>query len=192
MPVITPVASFGNKSMDMVKARVDVELYSQSVKAKMGRPSSYTPEMAALICERLSGGEALKAMCADADMPSMRTVLGWLFRDEDAEFVPMYARAREAQAEIMADEIISIADDAGHDWVIDKDGNKTLNTEAVQRSRLRVDARKWVAAKLLPRKYGDHSSKTLTIQPGEGFTKLLESLDDKPMVTIEATVIDGD
>ena len=55
----------------------------------------------------------------------------------------------------MADEIIAIADEKTTDWLMDKEGNERPNNEAIQRSRLRVDARKWVAAKLKPRKYGD-------------------------------------
>ena len=71
------------------------------------------------------------------------------------EFSEQYARAREAQAEIRADEIVDIADDDSNDFTADKDGKPVANSEHIQRSRLRVDARKWIAAKLLPKRYGD-------------------------------------
>lgn len=72
----------------------------------------------------------------------------------DAAFAERYTRAREVQAETLADEIISIADDDTGDWSDGEDGPR-LNAEHIQRSRLRVDARKWTAAKLAPKKYGD-------------------------------------
>ncbi|MRT15310.1 hypothetical protein GJV07_24135 [Enterobacteriaceae bacterium RIT711] len=66
-----------------------------------------------------------------------------------------YARAREVQAEILAEEIIEIADDSSGDVFVDDDGREQTNHERVARSRLRVDARKWYASKLAPKRYGD-------------------------------------
>lgn len=71
-----------------------------------------------------------------------------------------YARAKEIQAEGFAEELMDIADDGTNDWMekLDKDGKPIgwmLNGEHVQRSKLRVDTRKWVASKLLAKKYGD-------------------------------------
>jgi hypothetical protein len=89
-------------------------------------------------------------------MPGKATVFRWLGANE--EFRDQYARAREAQAEALADEIIDIADDGHNDWMERNQGDAAgwvQNGEAMQRSRLRVDARKWVASKLLPKKYGD-------------------------------------
>ncbi len=124
-------------------------------KRKRGRPSRHTPELAAKLCERLAEGESLRAVCADKAMPAISTVMGWLFDGNHEEFSEQYARAREAQAEIRADEIVDIADDASGDFTADKDGKLVANSEHIQRSRLRVDARKWIAAKLLPKRYGD-------------------------------------
>ncbi len=59
------------------------------------------------------------------------------------------------QADALFDEALEIADDASGDWTADKDGKKTLDHEHVQRSRLRVDTRKWAAGKLAPKRYGD-------------------------------------
>ena len=120
-----------------------------------GRPTRYTPEVAATICTQLAEGESLRSICDDAAVPARSTVLAWLFDGEHEEFIDQYARAREAQAEARADEIVDIADDVSSDFTKDKDGKTTVNHDHIQRSRLRVDARKWIAAKLLPKRYGD-------------------------------------
>ena len=67
-------------------------------------------------------------------------------------------RAREEQADKLFREIIEIADDASGDYVTTSDGKRIVDHENIQRSRLRVDARKWSAARLAPKKYGDHIS----------------------------------
>lgn len=118
----------------------------------MGRPSDYGPEIAALICSRLADGNSLRTICKADDMPDARTVYRWLESHE--EFRQQYARAREDQADALAEEILEIADDSAADYVETDDGPR-LNSEHVQRSRLRVDARKWLASKMAPKKYGD-------------------------------------
>lgn len=140
----------------------------------MGRPSSFTQGVADMLCERLAEGESLRAICADDGMPRRATVFRWLAVNE--MFRDQYAWAKEAQAETYADEIVAIADDRQGDY-IERDGNVVYNAEHVNRSRLRVDARKWVASKLKPKKYGDRldveskGSLTITIQSGDaGFT----------------------
>lgn len=104
----------------------------------MAKSSSKTDAICLAICERLANGESLRSICLDKGMPSPGTVCRWLAEDE--AFAEQYTRAREAQAETLADEIVAIADEEAEDS---------------QRQRLRVDARKWVAAKLKPKKYGD-------------------------------------
>ncbi len=123
----------------------------------LGRPSDYNEETALKICERLAEGESLRAICLDDDMPSKSSVFRWL--DANQSFRDQYARAREFQADTMADEIQDIADDGTNDWMEKRlnDGSviEVVNHEHIQRSRLRVDTRKWVASKLKPKKYGD-------------------------------------
>ena len=118
-----------------------------------GRPSDYAPELANQICDRLAGGASLRAICSANDMPGKTTVFRWL--NEHEEFRDQYARAREAQAEHWADEIIEIADDSGVDVIPEEDGRYRIDGEAIQRARLRVEARKWLMSKLAPKKYGD-------------------------------------
>ncbi len=104
----------------------------------MARPSTYDAKVAADICSRLAGGESLNAICGDEKMPALSTVYLWL--SKRPEFLEQYVRAREEQADTLADQILQIADEENED---------------PQRQRLRVDARKWVASKLKPKKYGD-------------------------------------
>ena len=115
-----------------------------------GRPSVFTQDLGDSICERLCDGESLRKICLSDDMPSRSTVFRWLAADES--FRDQYARAKEEQAELLADEIIDIADDGSNDFMGE---DEKYNGDAVARSKLRVDARKWVAAKLKPKKYGD-------------------------------------
>lgn len=118
-----------------------------------GRPTDYNQEIADLICEKLSDGISLREICQADDMPARATVFRWLGLHK--EFSDQYARAKEEQAEALADEIVAIADDKTGDTVVTDDGREIANSEFIARSRLRVDARKWVASKLKPKKYGD-------------------------------------
>jgi hypothetical protein len=103
----------------------------------MGRPSDFTLEVANDLCERLSKGESLRTICEEADKPSRSTVQRWLASNET--FRIQYAHAREQQAEWYAERIV---DDA-----------MTATDAAI--GRLRMDALKWAASKLAPKKYGD-------------------------------------
>lgn len=121
-----------------------------------GRPSNYSQELAEEICSRIMSGESVIGMCREDNMPGEKTVYSWLAKH--ADFQQMYSRAREIQADRMLEEIIEIADDGKNDWMERYDPDNPgwqFNGEHVQRSRLRSDNRKWVAAKLAPKKYGD-------------------------------------
>lgn len=107
----------------------------------MPRPSTFTNEIADLICERMSEGESLRKICAEPGIPSMSTVFRWLGDGKNSAFREQYARAREAQADKYADELVDIADEG--------------RNEDAGIIRLRMDARKWAASKLAPKKYGD-------------------------------------
>jgi hypothetical protein len=130
----------------------------------MGRPSDFTQELADLICERLADGESLRAICADDAMTAKSTVFRWLASDQ--VFQDQYARAREVQAETMADEILAIADDGLNDTYVDDNGGKRTDVDVIARSRLRVDARKWLASKMAPKKYGDKVTQEHTGKDG--------------------------
>ena len=114
-------------------------------RSRGGRPkgsNTYTPEIGEAICERMVDGESLRSICKDTKMPHKATVLRWLKDGTGAEdFCAQYARARELQADTLAADIIDIADNAIQ--------------ATVNQDRLRIDARKWYAAKMRPRVYGD-------------------------------------
>ena len=110
------------------------------------------------ICGRMSEGETLRQVCRDAAMPARSTVYRWLSRNP--AFADQYAAAREALVASWADEIIDIADDGTTDYVTKVGRNgaeyEAVDQEHIQRSRLRVDARRWLLSKLNPGQYGDH------------------------------------
>jgi hypothetical protein len=120
-----------------------------------GRPSVYSDELATEICARIAAGESLRRICSDDKMPVMSTVMLWLVDGKHEMFSEQYAEARRIQAETLADELFDIADDGSNDWMEreGKDGEAgyVLNGEHVQRSRLRLDTRKWYLSKVLPR-----------------------------------------
>ena len=119
----------------------------------MARPSEFTQETADIICERIADGESLRSICRDDAMPACSAVFRWLSLHKG--FEEQYVRAREAQADALFDEILTISDDGFNDTYTDQDGNVRTNQDVIARSRLRVDARKWMAGKLRPKKYGD-------------------------------------
>lgn len=92
-------------------------------------------------------------------MPDAATVMKWRNRHE--VFNKQYARAKEQQMELMAEQLLEIADDGLNDTV-DRDGRTVVDQEHINRSRLRVDTRKWLMSKLAPKKFGDKIQQELT------------------------------
>ena len=119
-----------------------------------GRPSTYTAELAAQVCTHIADGKSLRVIASMDGMPAQSTIMAWLDGSRP-EFSEQYARAREAQADKLAEEALTIADDGRSDTYVDADGNVKTDTEVIQRSKLRVDTRKWLASKMAPKKYGD-------------------------------------
>ena len=114
-----------------------------------------TTEVREVILFRLAAGESLRSICRSDGMPDHGTVLRHVFRD--AGFRHQYELAREIQAESHVDEMLEIADDGRNDWMERNDPDNPgwlANKENVQRSRLRIETRKWTAMKLRPKKYG--------------------------------------
>jgi transcriptional regulator with XRE-family HTH domain len=104
-----------------------------------------------LVLQRLAEGLSLRKAAAEAGIdPS--TVLKW--EDADPEFAQQYAHARATGYKLLADELIEIADDSSGD-VIETERGPVANAEFAARSRLRVDTRKWMLSKMLPKVYGD-------------------------------------
>lgn len=131
----------------------------------MPRASEFTQEIADTICERIADGESLRSICAKDEMPVTSTVCKWL--SQQPAFAEQYTRARELQADALFDEILEIADNGENDWMERKNSDGTMigwmeNGEALRRSSLRVDARKWMAGKLQPKKYSEKHQLALT------------------------------
>lgn len=125
--------------------------------AKTGRPTKYTQRLADEICAELALGKSLRTVCKPDAMPSVKTIFNWFRIYPD--FLQQYTRAKQESADAMADEILDIADDGSNDWmaITRKDESEAwqLNGEHVQRSRLRIDTRKFLMAKMKPKVYGE-------------------------------------
>ncbi len=121
-----------------------------------GRPTDYNQEIADKVCERIAEGASMRTVCSPDDMPGLSTVFRWL--RIFPEFREQYARATEERTEAMSEEILDIADDGSNDMMTIQKGNASYeieNKEVTNRSRLRVDTRKWLMSKMKPKKYGD-------------------------------------
>lgn len=124
----------------------------------MGRPPDYTPELGLAICSRISEGESVRHIVKDDTMPSSSSIYRWLLDERYKDFWEQYAKARAIQAEIFFEELLEIADDGSNDWMDTHHENNegySFNGEHYQRSRLRIDTRKWFLSKVLPKKFGD-------------------------------------
>lgn len=119
-----------------------------------GRPSSYTLELAAEVCNRIASGLSLRKVCSDESMPCTATVMKWA-RDIP-EFTEQYRAAREMLLEHWAEDILEISDDGSRDYVpAGDDEGVRVDHDHISRSKLRVDSRKWLLSKLAAKKYGD-------------------------------------
>ena len=124
----------------------------QKRKNKGGRPSKCTPKLAKEICGRIAEGESLIRICKDEKMPNKSTVLRWAIAHK--WFCDQYTQACELRHDVWAEEITDIADDATSDMTV-TDKGIGVDYENIQRSKLRVDSRKWLLSKLKSKKYGD-------------------------------------
>lgn len=128
--------------------------------SRKGRPSEYNLEAVDRICDGMLNGKGLLKICSEPDMPNRSTVYRWLDQNED--FRKRFARAREAQMDYYAEQILAIAFDESGDIIYDQEGEGTkaktkavANHAKVQRDRLKVDSLKWTASRLFPKRYGD-------------------------------------
>lgn len=144
-----------------------------------GRPSDFNQDIADEICEEITLGNSIRTVCKPEHMPAISTFYRWL-REHD-EFQKQYARACEERTEAMSEDILDIADDGTNDFMeVERQDGSTYtkaDNEAIQRSRLRIDTRKWLMSKMKPKKYGDKLDMTTN---GKDFpTPLLGGLSVK-------------
>lgn len=122
----------------------------------MSRPSSFTQAVADEICSQLAEGKSMRTVCLAEDMPDKATVFRWL--RTMPTFCDQYTRAKEESADALVEEMLDISDDASNDWMERNAGDNAgwlANGDHIQRSRLRVETRKWIAAKLKAKRYGE-------------------------------------
>lgn len=155
-------------------------------KKKMGRPAKYNKQLANEICEWMASGRSLTSYCNTPGNVSYPTIMSWLWKDTEyrEDFLKQYERSRQMQADFHADEILDIADDGKNDFMerYNRAGESyiVVDAENIQRSRLRVDARKWVASKLRPKKYGDATSIKMS-DADSGPVTFVVRYEDKPI-----------
>ena len=143
---------------------------------RSGRRSLYTPQLADEICERLAKGESLNAISNDPRMPPRTTVIEWVENNREG-FADRYTRARQRGYELMAEELVDISDDASNDWMV-RAGLTVPDYEVVQRSRLRVETRKWLLSKMLPKQFGDRVTQELI---GDGDRPIVSRIELVPI-----------
>lgn len=107
-------------------------------KRKPGRARTYSDAVAAEILRRIGEGEPLAQICRCAGMPSVRTVDFW--KEKDEKFASGYARAREKGFDVIAEDALRISDDVSEDPAS---------------RRVRVDTRRWLLSKWMPKRYGE-------------------------------------
>ncbi len=126
---------------------------------KTGRPSLYSEELTDRICNRIADGDSLRKICEADDMPDRETVSRWLANEDHRAFAAKYARAREAQADLMDEEILEVA--------------RASKPETAASDRVKVLAFQWRASKLKPKVYGDRIQQEVS-GPGGGPIKTEE------------------
>lgn len=157
----------------------------------------FTQEVADDICARIAAGETLIEICASGGMPSQQTVNRWLlnYDKDDAlsesfdAFRVSYARARIAMGDTYFDQIKTIADDSSRDTIIGEDGPRP-NTEWIARSRLKVDARRFMAARLRPEVYGEKLAISQTVSGNVNINvRYTQMTDDELRAEISKTLL---
>jgi hypothetical protein len=147
------------------------------------KTSGFDLDLFVRVCDRVADGEVLKAACI-TEGTTGSTFLRWA--DQNPEAADQYARAMQRRAEDLAAELLVIADDGTNDTYVDDEGNARTDHDVIARSRLRVDTRKWLLSKLLPKRYGDklavggaedlppiRSEGSMTVEPSEAYKLLL-------------------
>ena len=134
----------------------------------VGRPSTYSEEIADAICERMINGESLVKICKDENMPSRAAIYRWF--DARPDFEARCARAREGMADFLVDEIEELAD---------------ATTEAnVQSMKVKISTKQWRAMKIAPRIYGDRTRTEVTGADGGAI--------QVKATTVDARMLDAD
>lgn len=134
-----------------------------------GRPTTYTPEIAQHICDRIADGEPLRQICREEGMPAWRTVYQWLAAHDD--FYARFMRARDIGCDAIAEDSMAIVDEPperGPDGKVDPGW--------VNLQRIRAEHRLKLLAKWHPKRYGDKVDVNHGGQPENPLTLLLQQV----------------
>lgn len=146
------------------------------VKAKTGRPTLFTDELIHKILEQIADGANERDIFRQEGYPIWRAWTAFKRKESinsDSIFMPQYAQAKEDKYISWESEINNIADDQSRDQVPDGKGGFKSDNTAVNRDRLRVDTRKWLMAKAMPKVYGDKVENVLSNPDGSAFQPIL-------------------
>jgi hypothetical protein len=144
-------------------------------KRPSGRPTIYTEELGREICRTIAcSSKGLNPLCSsNPHWPVRSTIFEWKL--DNQIFSDMYDKAKAEQTECLLDDILEIADDSSNDTYVNEKGNVVCNTEYVNRSRLKIDARKWNMERLKPKKFGNKIENSIS----DGHKSLVEQILDK-------------
>lgn len=143
----------------------------------MAKRGEIPAELVERVLERLREGETLNAICQEPGMPKWPTFHSWVSKDPD--LAEKYARARELGYLRMAEQLLEIVDDGRNDWMTITRGGaeiEVVNKEAVERSRLRFQARQWLLSKALPKIYGDKLDISGKVDASDAFVKMWDAI----------------
>lgn len=147
----------------------------------IGRPTIYSEELIATICSRIAQGESMNRISKDDSMPALATMFRWMGEPDKKVFREKYDVAMQQRAEFLFEEMLDIADETARDTITGENGDRA-NTEWISRSKLRVDTRKWMLAKMVPKKYGDKVA--LSGDPENPLTVLLNGMAGASMPVV--------
>jgi hypothetical protein len=128
----------------------------------------FSPELFDEICVEIADGKSLRTICKREDMPNLKTVMRWLREEDNESLRQQYARAREDQADALFEDCLDIADTF--------DSKEMVEPQHINRAKLRIDTRKWMAGKLRPKKYGDKLELENKHSTADDLTDLLDSV----------------
>jgi hypothetical protein len=159
-------------------SKTPVEIKIKKRKKMMKEYVHYNDEIAKEICREISSTHlGLRRLCNEnPHWPTRKNIHCWLI--DHPSFRDQYIRARDYQAEWLAEDALEVAYDGSQDKYIDDKGIERANHELVQRSRLIVDTIKWTTAILKPRVYGPDAVKNDASKEASSKDEIVKALRD--------------
>ena len=118
---------------------------------RQARPTEYTQELGDALCRAISGGKSLNKICNELDL-DMTNCYNWM--RTQPHFLESYTRATSERVHAFVEEILTIADEEPR-YIVDEKGISRVDNGYNQVRHQRIEARKWLASKMLPKHYGD-------------------------------------